>query len=99
MAKHSYGNKQLQAARKRILASEDTCAICGGVVDKTLKKPNPMAPEVDHIVPISKGGSLANLDNLQLVHALCNQTKGNKQDFHLSVVVRARDLPLIADIE
>ncbi len=42
--------------RKRVLMSESICALCGRPVDMELKAPDPMAPTVDHIIPINKGG-------------------------------------------
>lgn len=64
--------------RKKILATQNVCGICGKIVDKTLKRPDPFAPEVDHIIPVSKGGHPSSLDNLQLVHGCCNKAKGDK---------------------
>ena len=64
--------------RKRILKTQNTCGICGYPVDVTLKPPNPMAPVVDHIIPISKHGHPSSLDNLQLAHANCNRQKSDK---------------------
>ncbi len=64
--------------RARVIAAYDTCAICGREVDKTLHHLDPLAPEVDEIVPVSRGGSPYDWDNLQLVHRICNQRKGNK---------------------
>ena len=64
--------------RKRVIATYDTCAICGREVDKTLHYLDPLAPEVDEIIPVSRGGSPYDWDNLQLVHRVCNQRKGNK---------------------
>lgn len=64
--------------RARVIATYDTCAICGREVDKTLPYLDPLAPEVDEIVPVSRGGSPYDWDNLQLVHRICNQKKGNK---------------------
>lgn len=64
--------------RKRVLATYDTCAICGRPVDKNLPKGHPFAPEVDEIVPISRGGSPIQWENLQLAHRICNQRRGNK---------------------
>jgi 5-methylcytosine-specific restriction endonuclease McrA len=64
--------------RKRVIATYDTCAICGREVDKTLYYLDPLAPEVDEIIPVSRGGSPYDWDNLQLVHRICNQRKGNK---------------------
>lgn len=34
------------------------------------------ALEVDHIVPVSKGGALADPGNMQAVHMECNRAKG-----------------------
>jgi 5-methylcytosine-specific restriction endonuclease McrA len=64
--------------RKRVIAAYDTCAICGREVDKSLHYLDPLAPEVDEIVPVSRGGSPYDWDNLQLVHRICNQRKGNR---------------------
>lgn len=64
--------------RKRVIATYDTCALCGREVDKTLPYLDPLAPEVDEIVPVSRGGSPYDWDNLQLVHRICNQRKGSK---------------------
>ena len=33
--------------RKKILLTQEVCGICGKIVDKTLKAPNPLAPVVD----------------------------------------------------
>ena len=41
--------------KKRILATQNTCGICGHPVDFSLKPPHPMAPTVDHIIPVEKG--------------------------------------------
>ena len=64
--------------KKKILATQDYCGICGKPVDKSLKYPNPMSPCIDHIVPIDKGGHPSDLANLQLAHWTCNRQKSNK---------------------
>lgn len=71
--------------RKRVLAAYDTCAICGREVDKSLPYLDPLAPEVDEIIPVSRGGSPYDWDNLQLVHRICNQRKGNKMAGDINV--------------
>jgi 5-methylcytosine-specific restriction endonuclease McrA len=38
----------------------------------------PMSCEVDHIIPISRGGAAYDIDNLQLTHAKCNRQKSNR---------------------
>ena len=67
-----------EAARKKILATQDICGICGKPVDKTLKSPHPMSATVDHIIPLDKGGHPSDLSNLQLAHRSCNRQKSNK---------------------
>lgn len=64
--------------RKRLLLMEDHCALCGKPIDKTLRTPDPMSAEVDEIIPISRGGDPCDRSNVQLVHRICNQRKGNK---------------------
>lgn len=71
--------------RRRVLAVYDNCAICGQPVDKTLPAGHPLAPEVDEIIPISKGGSPVEWENLQLAHRICNQRRGAKP---MSVMTR-----------
>lgn len=64
--------------KKTILKSQDVCGICGRLVDKTLKYPNPMCATVDHIIPLNKGGHPSDLENLQLAHLFCNRQKSDK---------------------
>ena len=64
--------------KKRIYASQSICGICGRPVDKTLRYPDPMAPCIDHIIPIARGGHPSDIDNLQLAHWACNRQKADK---------------------
>ena len=64
--------------RKKILKTQNTCGICGNPVDVSLKPPNPMAPTIDHIIPVSKGGHPSDIKNLQLAHSACNRQKSDK---------------------
>lgn len=64
-------------ARKRAIASKDpVCAICHKYIDLDAPAFSPLAVEVDHVVPRSRGGSLYEMDNLQLTHSKCNRKKG-----------------------
>lgn len=67
--------RALNLNRKKIYATETTCAICGKPVDFTLTHPHPLSPSLDHIIPISKGGHPSDIDNLQLTHFCCNRQK------------------------
>ena len=73
----SNGHKR-RKARAWALAKFDHCGICGQLIDKSLPAGHPLAPEVDEIIPISKGGSPYDHDNLRLVHRICNEKRGNK---------------------
>ena len=57
------------------------CGICHNRINKELKYPDPMSASLDHIVPLSKGGSHT-YENVQVAHLSCNrktQTGGTKQ--------------------
>lgn len=72
-------NRKLRAAlRAKVFAQSDVCGICGRPVDKTLPAYHPLAPELDEIIPVARGGSPYELSNLQLVHRECNRRKGAK---------------------
>lgn len=64
--------------RKRVYAMQDHCGICGYEVDKTLPAGTQLSPELDEIIPVSRGGSPYDIDNLQLTHRVCNRKKGAK---------------------
>jgi 5-methylcytosine-specific restriction endonuclease McrA len=79
--KSNVRNKNGSARRKVrswVLHNFDTCALCGLPVDKTIKTPHPLSPEVDEIIPVSFGGSPYAKDNVQLTHRKCNRDKSNK---------------------
>lgn len=53
------------------------CKLCGEVVDISLPYPNKMSASLDHIRPLSKGGTHT-YNNVQLAHLGCNLFKSNK---------------------
>jgi 5-methylcytosine-specific restriction endonuclease McrA len=67
-----------EKARRRVLATQTICGICGKPVDFSYKYPHPLSPTVDHIIPVSKGGHPSDMDNLQLAHRCCNREKSDK---------------------
>lgn len=50
------------------------CHLCGLDIDYTLRTPDPGSFEVDHIVPLSRGG-LDELANKAASHLACNRAK------------------------
>ena len=103
--------KAFERNKRRLLVSETVCGICGRPVDKTLKYPDPMAPCIDHIIPIDRGGHPSDIENLQLAHWKCNRTKANKlisplkdvdeengsEQTKAGTAISNRDLPLSMD--
>lgn len=90
-----------KSARSRAIASLDpVCAECHGFIDITLPmndengKRNLMSVEVDHIVPISRGGAPYALENLQLTHTKCNRKKGAKMRSDYEGLEVANPVPL-----
>jgi hypothetical protein len=53
------------------------CQLCSKPVDRLAVYPDPMSMSVDHVIPISWGGS-DTLSNVQLAHLVCNLKKGNR---------------------
>jgi 5-methylcytosine-specific restriction endonuclease McrA len=53
------------------------CQLCRRKVDRRLKHPDLMSMSIDHIVPISRGGTDVR-SNVQLAHFSCNSKKNNK---------------------
>ena len=97
---------QYEINKKKIYATQSICGICGKPVDFELKYPHPLSPCIDHIIPVSKGGSPNDFSNLQLAHWTCNRSKSDKvagtaQDFadkkERAKVIGNRNLPLSVD--
>ena len=73
------GNRgAFENAKRKILATQTICGICGKPVDFSYKNPHPLAPTVDHIIPVAKGGHPTDISNLQLAHRCCNRQKSDK---------------------
>ena len=56
---------------------EWTCHICGEYVDDSLPSYSRMSPSLDHVIPLSKGGT-DDPKNLKLSHFICNVRKGTQ---------------------
>lgn len=52
------------------------CGICRKPVDRALRHPDLMCASLDHIVPVSEGGT-NDLWNLRLTHLRCNLSRRN----------------------
>ena len=81
-----------RAGRERVLrlvreraANGEPCALCGQPIDLSLPQweirngrrwRTPWSLECDEIVPVSRGGSPTDPNNVQPTHRICNQKKG-----------------------
>lgn len=54
--------------------NKSLCGICGMVIPKDVRHPHPMSATIDHIIPMSLGGSHS-YDNTQPAHRKCNVLK------------------------
>lgn len=70
------------------------CQLCGEPIDRTLAWPDMMRASVDHIVPVSMGGS-NETTNLQAAHMQCNVATGNRK----SGAVVLRPAPIWEGVE
>lgn len=77
----TFGSIMDQAARRELAARYGwICQLCLEKIPDVgwdYESPNPRRLSIDHIVPISHGGSDA-IGNLQPVHAACNTSKGGR---------------------
>jgi 5-methylcytosine-specific restriction endonuclease McrA len=71
-----YNRKNPSFKRRIYFASNGRCGICGEIIDLQFKYPNEMSLSLDHIIPVSLGGSHA-ATNLQAAHLGCNTRRGN----------------------
>ncbi|QDM56277.1 HNH endonuclease [Gordonia phage SweatNTears] len=53
------------------------CQLCADPVDPDDKHPSKWSPSLDHIIPLSRGGTHT-WDNVQLAHLGCNSSKGGR---------------------
>ena len=67
--------KLTQKQRHALYVKSQVCDICGKWVSE-------YDSTIDHIIPISRGGT-NDMDNLRLIHYECNQLKGNLLDEEL----------------
>lgn len=71
--------------RRRVYQRDGwTCGICGDSIDPEAKWPDTWCASLDHVVPMSKGGSHT-YDNVQAAHHWCNTMKRDSEDFDLKV--------------
>lgn len=71
-------DRRWREVRAAILAANQTCGICGEIINVGLSGLHPDGPNIDHIIPLAHGGS-DDLANLMPTHRRCNLAKGAKR--------------------
>ncbi len=62
--------------RRKVYQSDGwRCHICGKKVKRKAKVPDPMAPTIDHVIPLAEGGTHEPA-NCRTAHFICNAHKG-----------------------
>jgi 5-methylcytosine-specific restriction endonuclease McrA len=57
----------------------EPCWLCGHPIDVTLHHLDPWSFTVDHVVPLSRGGSGNDPANVRPAHRRCNLGRGNRE--------------------
>lgn len=65
--------------RREAQADNAPCALCGQAINYEATQYDPAALQVDHIIPLARGGPAYEPTNLQVTHRYCNRLKSNKQ--------------------
>lgn len=63
--------RTLAKVRERLVNEATHCALCSLPIDRAVRFPDPLAPQVDHIIQRIDGGGDEE-SNLRIVHARCN---------------------------
>lgn len=80
---HYYAVEYEPINRRKVYRRDDwRCGICGEAIDPQAKWPDQWCASLDHIVPVSQGGSHT-YANVQAAHWWCNTMKGADESFTL----------------
>jgi len=66
------------SASKTFAQDDYECQLCGEPMDMAEKVPHPLAPTIDHIIPLARGGTHEPA-NVQSAHFICNAYKGDRE--------------------
>ena len=89
-----YANGSARRKLRHWLRSQGRpCWICrafglDGTIDYELPARHPFSFEVDELVPISRGGSPLDRNNVDAAHRVCNQWRGNRSVEEVLAIAR-----------
>lgn len=64
-----------------------TCHLCAEPLDRDAQVPHPLAPTIDHVIPLARHGT-HEPSNVKAAHFLCNATKRDQIDFAMKGKIR-----------
>ena len=71
------GDATPELIERKWLDGDQTCCVCGDLIDEALPGDDPMGRTIEHDLPISRGGR-HDLDNIFFSHKRCNSSKGRR---------------------
>jgi 5-methylcytosine-specific restriction endonuclease McrA len=74
------GRQKHKEATEAMLKGElgTVCSLCGEPLDFTLARAHFNAATLDHVIPLSRGGT-NDIDNLRAAHRSCNEQRGSRR--------------------
>ncbi|WP_371612887.1 HNH endonuclease [Streptomyces clavifer] len=78
------GNPRNGRPYRRLVAAQKAhgfpCWLCGHQIGYQLDARHPLSFTLDHLVPLSRGGSLLDPANARSAHRRCNSARGNRTE-------------------
>lgn len=81
MARYPRNGRPYRRLVDELRAQHMPCWLCGHNIDYSLDPRHRMSFTLDHLVPISRGGSLLDPANARAAHRACNSSKGARAGF------------------
>lgn len=80
MARRSdlYGDAWRKRKAIGLRNSGGVCCLCGQPLNLTVNGNHPDGPTLEHVIPVSRGGSPDDPRNLSSSHRRCNVSRGNR---------------------
>ncbi|MGW1828810.1 HNH endonuclease [Streptomyces tubercidicus] len=74
------GAERERISRAQVFARDGwKCHLCGKGIDREAVAPEPLAPTLDHVLPLARGGGHTMI-NLRPAHFVCNSRKSDRLD-------------------
>ncbi len=69
---------EAKAVQTVMATANKRCGVCKVLIDMEARQPDPFSLNIDHIVPLSQGGTHT-AENIQITHRICNSKKWNTE--------------------